>query len=317
MLRARGRARALVTGLFAAAAATGLLASREARADSCDHPDLIETIPDDLATGVPVNASLFARYATNAQYIDETVTLEQTKGAGDDAGVVAGSIVPVTVTFDQAEGLLQAAPMAPLMPDTTYVVQWPSLRGLDTATLGTKASTHFTTGTTTDTAAPTFGGIKSVSWDVSRDHDPCTGRVEERYVFDLALGDAADDGGRDSLSLVVFETSGPGIDASAPQPLLVQRIPPAGQSVRITSTDLVGHVCFAAIVQDLTGKASTSGAPMCVDTVAPPFFYSCALGAGRGPWRAELLVAVGAFFLLAKRRARGHERRSPRREGAG
>jgi hypothetical protein len=317
VLRARGRARALVTGLSVAAAATGLLASRDACADSCDHPDLIETIPDDLATGVPVNASLFAHYATNAQYVNEKVTLEQTTGAGDDAGVVAGSVVPITVTFDQAEGLLQATPMAPLMPDTTYVVQWPSLRGLDTATLGTKASTHFTTGTKIDTAAPTFGGIKSVSWDVSRDHDSCTGRVEERYVFDLALGDAADDGGRDSLSLVVFETSGPGIDASAPQPLLVQRIPPAGQSVRITSNDLVGHVCFAAIVQDLTGKASTSGAPMCVDTVAPPFFYSCAMSAGRHRWSAELLMAAAALVVLAKRRARGQTGTSSRREGAG
>ncbi|MGH7436981.1 MAG: hypothetical protein ACRENE_15010, partial [Polyangiaceae bacterium] len=141
---ARGaRPRALVTCLFVGVAAAGALVVRDARADSCDHPDLIETIPDDLATGVPLNASLFARYATNAQYIDETVTLEQTVGAGDDAGVAAGTAVPVTVTFDQAEGLLQATPMAPLMPGTPYVVKWPSLRGLDTATLGTSASTHF------------------------------------------------------------------------------------------------------------------------------------------------------------------------------
>lgn len=317
MLTARGRTRALVTGLFVAAAAACLLASREAQADTCNHPDLLETIPDDLATGVPVNASLYARYATNAQYIDETVTLEQTTGAGDDAGIVSGTSIPLTVTFDQAEGLLRAAPMAPLAPDATYVIQWPSLRGLDTATLGTKASTHFTTGATIDSAPPTFGGVKSVSWDVSREHDSCTGRVEERYVFDLTLGDASDDGGRDALALIVFETSGPGVDSSAPLPLLTQRIPPAGQSVRITRTDLVGHVCFAAIVQDLTGKPSTSGAPVCVDTVASPFFYSCGVGAGRHPYGPEVLTVAGMLLLLGKRRARGRATAPPKREGAG
>ncbi len=318
MLIGRGGSRALVTGLFVGVGATGTFVARDARADSCDHPDLIETIPDDLATGVPLNASLFARYATNAQYIDETVTLEQTLGGGDDAGVAAGTAVPVSVTFDQAEGLLQATPMTPLMARApAYVVKWPSLRGLDTATLGTSASTHFTTGSIIDSASPTFGGLKAVSWDVSREHDSCTDNVQERYVFDLTLGDAADDGGRDALTLIVFETSGPGVDSGAPVPVLVERIPAAGQHVSITKTDLVGHVCFAAIVQDLTGNPSTSGAPVCVDTVAPPFFYSCATGPGRHPWRAGLLCAAAMLVVIAKRRTRGRTGASPRREGAG
>ncbi|MGH7436161.1 MAG: hypothetical protein ACRENE_10855, partial [Polyangiaceae bacterium] len=175
----------------------------------------------------------------------------------------------------------------------------------------------FTTGSTIDSASPTFGGLESVSWDVSREHDSCTDNVQERYVFDLTLGAAADDGGRDALTLIVFETSGPGVDSGAPVPVLVRRIPPAGEHVTITKTDLVGHVCFAAIVQDLTGNASTSGAPVCVDTVAPPFFYSCATGPGRHPGRAGLLSAAALLVVIARRRKRGRTGASPRREGAG
>jgi len=217
-----GRPRALVGAVAALVASSSLAA--EARADSCTSPDLVETIPASGATGVPLNASLFARYEANAQYLGEPVALtvapvsdgsagpEPASDAGGDAGAAP---LPVTVTFDSTEGLLEATPADPLRPEMTYVVHWPSLRGIDTATLGAKQDLTFTTGAANDTEAPTFEGIASVSWDVSRETDSCTNRVEERYVFDLGLGAAADDGGREALTLVVFETSGPGVDASA------------------------------------------------------------------------------------------------------
>jgi MYXO-CTERM domain-containing protein len=85
----------------------------------------------------------------------------------------------------------------------------------------------------------------------------------------------------------------------------------------VTSTDLVGHVCFAAIVQDLTGKVSTSGAPVCVDTVAPPFFYSCGVGAGGKPYGAGALIAAAMLVLLVMRRSRERASAGSRREGAG
>ncbi len=304
MLTRAGGARGVAAALSGAVLAASSAIAGPARADSCTRPDLIETIPPDLAASVPTNASLFARYQTNAQWVDEPVTMQLTDGLGDDAGVIAppdaaptpspdGGLsvpgLPLLVSFDSAEGLLQATPVSPLTPGAAYVVHWPSLRGVDTATLGSKADLHFGAGTSADTSAPSFAGVTSVSWDVSRENDSCTNRVEERYVFDLGLADASDDGGRDLLTLVVFETSGPGIDASAPRPLLVQRIPPAGQGVRITSTDLVGHVCFAAIVRDLTGQASTGGIPVCVDTVAAPFFYSCGVSEGVGRARPRSL----------------------------
>ena len=130
-------------------------------------------------------------------------------------------------------------------------------------------------------------------------------------MFNLGLGEAADDGGRDSLTLKVFQTSGPGLDGGASRPLLVQRIPPAGQGVTITSTDLVGHVCFAAIVTDLTQRPSTSGPVVCADTIAPPFFYSCGVLTGRRPAGSVSLAILALLGVGAGRRRR------QRRGGAG
>jgi hypothetical protein len=304
----RRQLRRRIFALCGGAAVLG--ASPAARADSCVKPDLIETIPPDDATDVPSNASLFARYQTNAQYVNEPVTMDQVH-----AGVTVAQGVAVPATFDATEGLLQVTPPAPLTPGDSYVVHWPSLRGIDTATLGASSDLHFTAGSTVDTSPPTFAGLSSVSWDVSRDSDSCDGQVEERYVFHLGLGAAADDGGRDGLTLVVFETTGPDVDSSAPLPVLVQRIPAEGDGVTISRTDLVGHVCFAAIVKDLTSKVSTSGDPVCVDTVAPPFFYGCTTTPGQkscDPWAAALLAAIAVA-----RRARPPRRAVRRCEGAG
>lgn len=296
-----------------ASAGSVLVAPGDARADSCTAPDLIETMPADKATGVPTNASLFARYQANAQYQQEPVTLDQIDSAGTTTQTVPA-------TFDETEGLLQITPPAPLTPGDSYVVHWPALRGIDTATLGAGLDAHFTAGATDDVLSPTFEGIASVSWDVSRETDSCTSNIEERYVFDLGLGAASDDGGRDSLTLVVFQTSGPGVDSSAPAPVLVRRVPPEGEHVSITSTILVGHVCFAAIVKDLTMKVSTSGAPVCVDTVAPPFFYSCGVSPERpGAPRPDgpALCAALALGLTLARRTNARARRAGRRDGAG
>jgi hypothetical protein len=216
---------------------------------------------------------------------------------------VATATVPAT--FDDTSGLLQITPPAALVPDDSYVVHWPSLRGIDTATLGKSSDLTFTAGSETDVSPPTFAGITSVSWDVSRNRDSCNGSIDQRYVFTLGLGAAADDGGRDSLTVLVFQTAGPTVDANAPSPVLVQRIPPDGQSVQVSSAigDAVGHVCFAAIVRDLTLKPSPSGPPVCIDTVAPPFFYGCAAIQGRGP-RGVPTAAVVVFGIALARRAR-------------
>jgi hypothetical protein len=288
------RAAALVVAAASASAA------RTARADSCTSPDLIETIPADGAQGVPPNATLSARYASIAQYTGEPVAIEHV-GADTQA---------VTATFDAAEGILSVVPPTPLVPGDRYVVHWPGLRGLDTATLGAGADQHLQAGVSDDTKAPTFAGLTGVAWDVTREKDACTDAIDERYVFDLELGAAADDASRDFLTLLVFQTAGPKVTPGSPQPVLVQRVPPAGATARLSSVvDRVeGHVCFAAIVRDLTGQVSTGGGEVCVDTVSPPFFYGCAVASGR---RSELPAGAGAGALVgviaiavARRRAR-------------
>jgi hypothetical protein len=279
---------------------------------------LLQTIPDDMATGVPTNAMLFAHYQANAQYINEPVTFDQIhmgtpvflnrdlsnamckQAAGADAGM---SQTPCS-QFVSSEGMLEVTPPDPLVPGDDYVVHWPALRGINTATIGSTADLHFTAGMGPDMAAPTFEGVTSVSWDVSREKDSCTGQIEDRYDYKLGLGSAADDGGRDSLTLLVYESVGTGGLA----PVLIQRLPASGQGVTVTSTVQVGHVCFAAIVRDLTMKVSTSGAPVCVDTVSTPFFYSCraATASGHSGEGAVAGAALGVSAAL---------RRASRRKG--
>ena len=291
-------------------AASALLSELDARADSCTSPDLIETMPPLGAMDVPTNAILFARYASIAQYQSEPVELEQVG--------VATSTVPAT--FDDTSGLLQIVPPNGLVAGASYVVHWPALRGLDTATLGSTFDLNFTAGSAVDVVAPTFAGIASMSWDVSRDSDSCTNSVEQRYVFSLALAPAADDGGRDSLTLLVFQTSGPALEGGTPAQALVERIPPTGQSAQVATTigSGVGHICFTAIVRDLTLKTSPSGPPVCVDTVAPPFFYGCGVLTGRrarGGFGVALGVAVLGLAARARRRSRG--RSTPAGQGLG
>jgi hypothetical protein len=84
--------------------------------------------------------------------------------------------------------------------------------------------------------------------------------------------------------LTVFQTSGPDLSAgAAPQPVHTQLMP-EDDRVRVSRAvdDSVGHICFAAIVRDLTGRVSSSGnEEVCTDTVQPPFFYGCAMHRSR------------------------------------
>jgi MYXO-CTERM domain-containing protein len=71
-------------------------------------------------------------------------------------------------------------------------------------------------------------------------------------------------------------------------------------NVRQTISDGAGPICFAAIVRDLTGKASASGATeVCTETVEPPFFEGCALHAParppRTPWLVWTIVLASAW----------------------
>lgn len=274
-------------------ALSALLFQERAEA-ACNRPDIEFAVPPDGAESVPPNAKLFARYRSNAEYTGEDIVL--TEGSGE----------PVVSSGDwsSTETLLSVAP--DLKPGASYQVEWPRLRGVNSASLGRGKTVAFEVGATPDDAAPVFSGLSAVDWDVDRERDDCTDNLEERYVFDFELGEASDDGGRESLMVLLFQTKGPRVKGSAPEPVSVQRMP-AGSRLRLTRTlaDGEGDVCFAAVARDLTGKVSASGAEeVCVETVAPPFFEGCS--AARAPARGGLgaLASLVLFALFLRRSAR-------------
>lgn len=270
--------------------------SATASAATCGRPDLIETFPSADATGVPPNARLFARYASTAEYLNEPISLEHVAVGPEEA----------TSTFDANEGLLSVVPKMPLVAGDKYKISWPALRGLTTAALGTSAEVTFESGSLEDTEAPRFDGARGLAWDIERYDDDCTDAPEDRYRFDVSIGDATDDGPRDMLALVVFQTSGPQSSGS-PEPVFVGHLPERGKvaEVRRPIESAIGRICFAALVRDSLGRTSNSADhEVCVTTVRPPFFYGCALARGRGSSSVVMGVVMAVSLAWRSRRRR-------------
>ena len=265
-----------------------------ARGAPCGQPDLIDMVPPDKAVDVPPNATLAAHYAASADYLGEAVLLVLPDGEAQ----------ALPATFDPTEVRLSITPPAPLAPGGPYAVQWPALRGLNAAAPGTGGQATFSVVATPDSASPTFDGVTAVSWDLNRSTNGCTDSIEARFVFDLDLGAASDDGGRDNLTLLLFQTSGPGAsDASVP--VLARALPPEAQSasVALPTGDSVGRICFAGLVRDTTGKVSSSAdRQACVETTAPPFFRGCELAPNAQPGPVDSMFGLLAVVLAARRR---------------
>jgi MYXO-CTERM domain-containing protein len=269
-----------------------VLVARQASA-ACNRPDLLDAVPPDGAVDVPTNASLYARYSINADYLGETITLSH-DGTDED----------LTGSWDAAELLLSVTPT--LQPNTEYTITWPKLRGVNSANLGRNKVVTFTVGDQPDTLPPIFDGLSSVDFDVDREKDECTDNLEDRYTFDFQLGHAEDDGGRDSLLFLLFQTKGPFVTPGVPKPVLAQRLPKPGSTLRLTETiaDGAGDVCFQGLVRDLTGKASAGGSKeLCLHTEEPPFFNGCSTAPGRAPGAplASLFAVLGLAVLRRSR----------------
>ena len=289
---------ALTVNASILATALCLAAKSAVAAPPCGRPDLLQSFPADGATDVPMNARLSAHYAATAEYANEAVLFEH-------VGVDSES---PRATFDSSEGLLAFQPPAPLVAGDSYVIRWPALRGLSTAVMGKGAEVKFTSGTKMDVDSPTFGGVRGIVWDVERVDDDCTDALEDRFVFDISLDDAADDGGRGMLSLLVFQSKG-GSASASPAPVLTQGFSDTGAPVRVERSidSAVGKVCFAALARDATGRVSSSAdREVCVATVKPPFFYGCTLSRedpnGReAPSSASIALALLALVGVVRR----------------
>jgi hypothetical protein len=289
----------LVIGAWAAAAPA-------ARAAQCGKPDLVDMVPPDKATGVPLNATLGAHYATSAEYVDEPVVLVHPDGSKES----------LAASWDPTEQFVSATPGAPLEPGGKYTIQWPALRGLNAAAPGMGGMATFIAGTADDLSPPTFAGVRGVTWDLERAQDDCVDGLVERFVFDIALGVASDDGGTSGLTLLLYQTEGPQV-MGEPTPLPGRAWPqdPATAAaphlqVRLATGAAVGEICFAGIVRDSVGQFSqNNNVKACVQTTAPPFFNGCAVaGSGRGENAGGLLASLAALALVARRR----KQRAPR-----
>jgi hypothetical protein len=273
-----------------------------ARADSCGKPDLVDMVPPDGATGVPLNARLGAHYAAAAEYLGEDVVLVHPDGSEQ----------LLDAAWDATEQLLQVTPTAPLDPNSMYEIRWPALRGLNAAAPGLGGKARFTTGVSDDTVAPTFAGVTGLAWDFGRTHDECTDDLVDRFVFDIHLGPASDDGGTSGLTLMLFQTAGPQV-MSTPTPIPARAWPQSDAKdgmrvqIKLAKEAAVGEVCFAGIVRDTTGALSNSGdVETCVQTTDPPFFRGCSVTGGDGGdgQTGALFFALAIIAVAAARPGR-------------
>lgn len=288
---------------IAVAVAVGLLlGAGTAAAAPCGRPDVDFAFPPDDASNVPGNAQLSAHYAYPALYDDEPVTL--TGPMGDELGV--------SVMYDEAQSLLRVSPEQALEAGFHQVV-WPALRSVSSGGVGRGRTVGFFVDNSIDAKPPRFAGLSSIDWDLSRDRDPCLDGLEDRFVFDLTLGDVDDDAGRELLSVLVFET----VDPAEPE-----RVEPSQVAFRPIRDDgklevrrpakRAGRTCFAAVVQDLLGNVSGGGeVEVCAKTKRPPFFDGCAVAArgpgGFGPW---LIAGCALSWLLLRRGVRAGSSRA-------
>ena len=272
--------------LFAALA----LAPLTARAAPCGRPDVDETFPPNGSDGVPQNADLAAHYAAPADYVDEEVTL-----VGPNGDVL------VDVVYDEAESMLRALPISDLVPGA-HVVTWPGLRGVAT-NRGLGLTVEFKVGSARDEQMPTFSGLTSIDWDLSRELDECTDTVEDRFWFDLGVGSASDDSDPSLLAVVVFQTRTANGQKSAPEQVAVRSMPP-NRRIRVERPAMgEGKVCFAAVTRDLVHNVSGGGdQEVCVETTEPPFFDGCSLGAGNRTGGVPGFLLALSLSLVARRR---------------
>jgi hypothetical protein len=286
------KVRAAALGLLGA-----LLLPSAVGAAPCGRPDVDATFPPHEAAAVPSDAQLSAHYASPATYDDEPVDLTDADG----------NAVALAVSFDDALSLLRAAPEQPLAPGP-HRIAWPGLRGVSGAGVGRGLTATFTVGTAPDAAAPTFAGLEGIDWDLSRERDPCLDRLDDRFVFRLQLGAAADDAGTPLLSLLVFETRAPAApNQDRPTQVALRPFPKDGALDVRRPASAAGRTCFAAVVQDLVGNVSGGGErEVCVATRLPPFFDGCALRpARRGSGGAACWLALLTWLWSRRGRSAG------------
>lgn len=141
-------------------------------------PAIVAFSPPDTSTGVPVNANINIEFAGPIDPLSVNATAVQVTGG-------AQTVVPISYSFSNGNQSVSITPEAPLPPSTLMTLAISGIVDVSGNTVNSQ-TTHFTTGSTPETAAPVLLGINpsqnatgvpvnaAVSFQASAPLDPTT-----------------------------------------------------------------------------------------------------------------------------------------------
>lgn len=269
--------------LLAVAVTAWLVPAFTARAQCPDPADRVLTFPDDRASNVPVNATLFVEFpSTQAPGGRPTWLVLDSRG-----NAVEGS--------EDWDGLTTSFnPTSDLEPRRPYYAR------VSVAATGQYRNFEFNTGSGRDERAPSFSGLSGLSWEHRTEDwlfESC--RISrEGIIHHLEFSEASDDSGREHLCYHIYQTSGGGISS----PTLVARTPyiDGGFNLLLPPEQGEGHVCFRVEVRDLSGRFDGNSREHCVDAIVGAVFEdACRVGGAAPRDHAGLSWASLALVCLA------------------
>jgi uncharacterized protein (TIGR03382 family) len=274
-------------------AAVIIMPAGAALAQCPDPVDQVLLFPRDGSSGVPTNVVLRAEFPETRDPQGEPVwTVLDSRGQA----------IPGDMSWDGATSTFTPDPS--FAPRTYY-----SARVTAQAT-GRFWDFDFTTGSATDGAAPSFGGVTDIAWTTQLQDwllPNCRLARGDGFVVTLDLGEASDDAtGDDDLSLYVFQTEGPGADDGTPSERI--RLGDASEVTLFRSVEDEGELCFRAQVRDLAGRFDGNSREVCAEAVAGAIFADLCSTAGANPAPGApastfAVLAVVAWLVIRRRAA--------------
>ncbi len=255
--------------------------------------------PAHMAVGATLGAPVRVRY-TDGYFEDPTVGMSPEESiflwrcAADDFLCTAGEPLSGTVQVIGNELIFRAD--APFEPNTRY-------GGVALGADGDGLEFVFTTGTSFDSEAPSFTGIRSLASDRV---GPSCEAPEGGYRIDVKVEPATDDGPGGDVEYLLYLTRGPEVEApqlrSRQRNFSGEEIPMA---FVIDPSEAVSPICVAVHAVDGVGRVTESPAE-CFDPIQGNFFEPLcsvsAAGAARSPWALPVVLACSVLCLIRVRR---------------
>lgn len=258
-------------------------------------PDPVErilTFPADRANEVPVNVVLHADFPASQEPGGRPTWRVLDSHSREVDGVEGWDDLSATFT-----------PATELEPRSPYYVR------VSVAATGQYLNFEFNTGDDRDRSGPSFGGLSDLDWSHQTDEwlfDNCHISSGEGIVFNLTFPEASDDGPREELCYMVYQTSGPGVSGSTLRARV--RYPDDDLTLMLPAGDGEGDICFRVEARDLIGRVDGNRREQCVEAVVGAIFDDACSVAGAAP-RATgptvpLLVLLFLGVVLRRRTRR-------------